>query len=73
MENYFLQIECRDLDHMEQILTVEIVERIIGFDITEESLKSYVLSNFGKSITGDSVISLYGFTSTSQTANGDMG
>jgi hypothetical protein len=36
---------------MEQILTVEIVERIIGFDITEESLKSYVLSNFGKSIT----------------------
>jgi hypothetical protein len=30
-----------------------------------------MLSNFGKSITGDSVISLYGFTSTSQTANGD--
>ena len=44
----------------------------IEFGITEESLKSYVLSNFGTSITGDSVIALYGFTSTSQTANGDV-
>jgi len=44
----------------------------IEFGFTEESLKAYVLSTFGLSITGDSAIALYGFTSTSQTSNGDV-
>ncbi|MFV8360445.1 T9SS type A sorting domain-containing protein [Flavobacterium sp. LS1P3] len=44
----------------------------IEFGFTEESLKKYVLNNFGVVITGNSVIALYGFTSTSQTSNGDI-
>ena len=44
----------------------------IEFGITEEILKLYVLNNFGLTITGDSILALYGFTSTSQTANGDV-
>jgi len=44
----------------------------IEFGFTEESLKAYVLTNFGINITGDSAIALYGFTSTSQTSNGDI-
>ena len=44
----------------------------IEFGFTEESLKAYVLNNFGVVITGNSVIALYGFTSTSQTSNGDV-
>ena len=44
----------------------------IEFGVTEESIKSYVLDNFGLSINGDSIIALYGFTSTSQTSNGDV-
>lgn len=44
----------------------------IEFGFTEESIKAYVLSNFGLHITGDSAIALYGFTSTSQTSNGDV-
>ncbi|MFC5682491.1 T9SS type A sorting domain-containing protein [Flavobacterium sp. MAHUQ-51] len=44
----------------------------IEFGFTEESLKAYVLANFGVQITGDSAIALYGFTSTSQTSNGDI-
>ena len=35
--------------------------------------KSYVLNTFGIIINGDSAIALYGFTSTSQTSNGDIG
>lgn len=44
----------------------------IEFGFTEESLKAYVLNNFGLTITGNSAIALYGFTSTSQTSNGDV-
>ena len=44
----------------------------IEFGITEESIKAYVLNNFGLSIDGDSIIALYGFTSTSQISNGDV-
>ncbi len=44
----------------------------IEFGFTEESLKAYILSNFGVTITGNSAIALYGFTSTSQTSNGDV-
>ena len=44
----------------------------IEFGFTEESLKAYVLNNFGLTITGNSTIALYGFTSTSQTSNGDV-
>lgn len=44
----------------------------IEFGFTEESLKAYVLANFGLHITGESAIALYGFTSTSQTSNGDI-
>jgi hypothetical protein len=44
----------------------------IEFGFTEESLKTYVLNNFGLAITGNSAIALYGFTSTSQTSNGDV-
>ena len=44
----------------------------IEFGFTEESIKAYVLDNFGLSIDGDSIIALYGFTSTSQTSNGDV-
>jgi len=44
----------------------------IEFGVTEESIKAYVLDNFNLSITGDSIIALYGFTSTSQTSNGDV-
>lgn len=44
----------------------------IEFGFTEESIKSYVLANFGLNITGESAVALYGFTSTSQTSNGDI-
>lgn len=44
----------------------------IEFGFTEESLKAYVLNNFGLTISGNSAIALYGFTSTSQTSNGDV-
>ena len=44
----------------------------IEFGFTEESIKNYVLDNFGLSMDGDSIIALYGFTSTSQTSNGDV-
>jgi hypothetical protein len=44
----------------------------IEFGFTEESLKAYVLSNFGLNINGNSAVALYGFTSTSQTSNGDV-
>lgn len=44
----------------------------IEFGFTEESLKAYVIANFGLNISGDSAIALYGFTSTSQTSNGDI-
>jgi len=45
----------------------------IEFGFTENSIQAYVLDNFNISITGDSLIALYGFTSTSQTSNGDVG
>jgi hypothetical protein len=48
------------------------VDYWIEFGFTEESIKSYVLDNFGISITGDSLIAMFGFTSTSQTSNGDV-
>lgn len=48
------------------------VDNWIEFGFTEESLKTYVFNNFGLNITGDSAVALYGFTSTSQTANGDV-
>lgn len=44
----------------------------IEFGFTEESIKAYVLNNFSLTIDGDSIIALYGFTSTSQTSNGDV-
>ena len=44
----------------------------IEFGFTEESLKAYALANFGLNISGESAIALYGFTSTSQTSNGDI-
>ena len=44
----------------------------IEFGFTEESIKNYVLNNFGLAIDGDSAVALYGFTSTSQTSNGDV-
>jgi hypothetical protein len=44
----------------------------IEFGFTEESLKAYIFANFGLNITGESAIALYGFTSTSQTSNGDV-
>ena len=44
----------------------------IEFGFTEERIKDYVLANFGISIDGDSIIALYGFSSTSQTSNGDV-
>jgi len=44
----------------------------IEFGFTEESIKAYVLANFNIQITGDSVIAIYAFTSTSQTSNGDV-
>ncbi len=44
----------------------------IEFGFTEESIKAYVLDNFNLIIDGDSIIALYGFTSTSQTSNGDV-
>lgn len=44
----------------------------IEFAFTEEIIKSYVSDVFGIAINGDSVIALYGFTSTSQTSNGDV-
>ncbi|MDH3381657.1 MAG: hypothetical protein OEL54_03060, partial [Flavobacteriaceae bacterium] len=40
---------------------------------TEESVKDYALNTFGLVINGDSAIAIYGFTSTSQTSNGDIG
>jgi hypothetical protein len=48
------------------------IDNWIEFGFTEESLKTYVFNNFGLSITGSSAIALYGFTSTSQTSNGDV-
>ncbi|WP_298363699.1 T9SS type A sorting domain-containing protein [uncultured Lutibacter sp.] len=45
----------------------------LEFGFTEESIKAYVLNTFGIVINGDSAIALYGFTSTSQTSNGDIG
>lgn len=48
------------------------VDYWIEFGLTEESLKAYVLANFEINITGESAIALYGFTSTSQTSNGDI-
>ena len=45
----------------------------IEFGFTEESIKSFASDVFGLSITGDSTLALYTFTSTSQTANGDIG
>lgn len=48
------------------------IDNWIEFGFTEESLKTYVLNNSGLKITGNSAISLYGFTSTSQTSNGDI-
>jgi hypothetical protein len=45
----------------------------LEFGFTEESFKAYVLNTFGIAINGDSAIALYGFTSTSQTSNGDIG
>ena len=48
------------------------VDYWIEFGFTEESLKAFVLSNFGLTISGESAIALYGFTSTSQTSNGDV-
>ena len=44
----------------------------IEFGFTEESIKAYVLDNLSLAINGDSIIALYGFTSTSQTSNGDV-
>jgi hypothetical protein len=44
----------------------------IEFGFTEESIRKYVFDNFGLTITGDSAVALYGFTSTSQTSNGDV-
>ena len=48
------------------------VDYWIEFAFTEEILKAYVLDNFNLSISGDSAIALFGFTSTSQTSNGDV-
>lgn len=45
----------------------------LEFGFTEESIKAYALNTFGLAINGDSGIALYGFTSTSQTSNGDIG
>jgi hypothetical protein len=45
----------------------------IEFGFTEESIKSFASDVFGLPITGDTTIALYTFTSTSQTANGDIG
>ena len=44
----------------------------IAFGFTEESIKNYAFNNFGLAIDGDAAIALYGFTSTSQTSNGDV-
>ena len=45
----------------------------IEFAFTEEAIKSFASDALGLSIDGDSSIALYTFTSTSQTANGDIG
>ena len=45
----------------------------IEFAFTEESLKSFVSDALSSSIDGDSMFAIYTFTSTSQTANGDIG
>ena len=45
----------------------------IEFGFTEESLKDFVFDAFGQTISGQTAIALYTFTSTSQTANGDIG
>ena len=45
----------------------------IEFAFTEESLKSFVSDALSASIDGDSMFAIYTFTSTSQTANGDIG
>jgi len=45
----------------------------IEFAFTEESLKSFVSDALSSSIDGDSMFAIYTFTSTGQTANGDIG
>ena len=45
----------------------------LEFAFTEESIQSFATDVFGFSISGDTTIALYTFTSTSQTANGDIG
>lgn len=45
----------------------------LEFAFTEESIKDYAFNTFGLVIDGNSSIAIYGFTSTSQTSNGDIG
>ena len=45
----------------------------LEFAFTEESIQSFATDVFGFSISGDTTIASYTFTSTSQTANGDIG
>jgi len=45
----------------------------VEFAFTEEAIKSFATDALGLSISGDSTLALYTFTSTSQTANGDIG
>jgi hypothetical protein len=45
----------------------------VEFAFTEEAIKSFASDALGLSISGDSTLALYTFTSTSQTANGDIG
>jgi gliding motility-associated-like protein len=44
----------------------------VEFSFTEKSLIDFANDAWNKSITGDSTLTLYAFTSTSQTANGDI-
>ena len=45
----------------------------LEFAFTQESIQSFAADALGLTITGDTAIALYTFTSTSQTANGDIG
>jgi gliding motility-associated-like protein len=45
----------------------------VEFAFTEEAIKSFATDALALSISGDSTLALYTFTSTSQTANGDIG
>ncbi|MFT4762259.1 MAG: hypothetical protein ACI9LN_004243, partial [Saprospiraceae bacterium] len=45
----------------------------LEFAFTEESIQSFASDALGKTVTGDSTLALYTFTSTSQTTNGDIG